>query len=73
MSKDQPRSSRQQYRRFVEDYKNGRLDAVADGDGRPPGGGQTAAKEPRARGFRAFARGSQRRYLSDYFRWLRPH
>ncbi|HEV8123553.1 MAG TPA: ABC transporter ATP-binding protein [Gemmatimonadales bacterium] len=63
-----PRSSRQRYRGFVEDYKHRRLDAVADadltrtGDEASPDAGPGPEKH-----------GKRRRYLREYLRWLRPH
>ena len=54
---NRPHSSRQRYRSFVQDYKQRRLDDIADGDG---------ARQPRKRKKR-------REYLREYLRWLRPH
>jgi len=54
------RSSRKRYQEFVQDYKQHRLDDVAEADG-----GQPVA-QPRAAGAR-------RAYVRDYLRWLRPH
>jgi ATP-binding cassette subfamily B protein/subfamily B ATP-binding cassette protein MsbA len=69
-----PRSSRQRYRFFVQDYKQRRLDDAAESDnGRPPDepaappDGELAAESRRRR------RGKQRAYLREYLRWLRPH
>jgi ATP-binding cassette subfamily B protein/subfamily B ATP-binding cassette protein MsbA len=55
------RSSRQRYRRFVDDYRHRRLDGPPGppGDDTAPG---TAAD-----------RGRRRKYLREYFRWLWPH
>jgi len=52
------RSSRKRYQEFVQDYKQNRLDAVAeDGGPAPPPG----------------TPGARRAYLREYLRWLRPH
>src|SRR6266576_3969020 len=56
------RSSRKRYQEFVQDYKQHRLDDVADADG-----GQPVA-QPRTAGG-----GARRAYVRDYLRWLRPH
>ena len=74
MKRDHPRSSRQRYRGFVEDYRLRRLDDEADGAVQKRGDG-TAATEgngatPPARGF---PRGKRREYLREYLRWLWPH
>ncbi len=55
-----PRSSRQRYRGFVEDYRHRRLDAATDArrDVAAPG---SAPLRPR------------RQYLREYLRWLAPH
>jgi len=65
-----PRSSRQRYREFVEDYRARRLDELADAPGTPrrsqdgEGDGADVAPAPRGR---------RREYLREYLRWLRPH
>jgi len=65
-----PHSSRQRYRRFAEDYKHRRLDAVADAlepkAPAPPEGGAPAAPAPPDRKKR-------RAYFREYLRWLLPH
>src|SRR4029453_4679760 len=65
-----PHSSRQRYRRFADDYKHKRLDAVADAVGgkapaTPEGGAQPAAAPK--------DRKKRRGYLRQYFRWLWPY
>jgi ATP-binding cassette subfamily B protein len=62
--KEHPRSSRQRYRRFVEDYKQRRLDDVDD-DGKPKPK-EEQPKDPKQRAKR-------REHLRDYVRWLWPH
>jgi ATP-binding cassette subfamily B protein/subfamily B ATP-binding cassette protein MsbA len=57
-----PRSSRQRYRGFVEDYKHRRLD-----DGTAPSGNGSAPVAPSDR------KGKRREYVREYLRWLRPH
>jgi ATP-binding cassette, subfamily B, bacterial len=71
---ERPRSSRQRYRSFVQDYQQRRLDDAADAgkDGKPLDGATKAdqdssAPEPRPR------RGKRREYLHEYLRWLWPH
>ena len=60
-----PRSSRQRYRGFVEDFKHRRLDDVTT----PSGNG--VSPEPAAdEGARRVKR---RQYVREYLRWLRPH
>jgi ATP-binding cassette subfamily B protein/subfamily B ATP-binding cassette protein MsbA len=56
-----PRSSRQRYRAFVDDYRRRRLDET-DLDKK-----EESAKAPQE------ARQKRRRYLREYLRWLRPH
>jgi ATP-binding cassette subfamily B protein/subfamily B ATP-binding cassette protein MsbA len=75
MSHDRPRSSRQRYRGFVEDYKHRRLDDATDAAaGKKPlvSGGDTATpgSPPAASGPRIK---KHRKYVADYLRWLRPH
>ncbi|MFN0180042.1 MAG: ABC transporter ATP-binding protein [Gemmatimonadales bacterium] len=56
-----PRFSRQFYRRFVDAYRQGRVEDAAASD---PGGADE--KQP-------LLRGRRREYLRDYLRWLAPH
>ncbi|HWC73777.1 MAG TPA: ABC transporter ATP-binding protein [Gemmatimonadales bacterium] len=56
------RSSRKRYQEFVQDYKHGRLDEVAEADGGP------VQTKPRPR-----AAGARRAFIRDYLRWLKPH
>src|SRR5262245_32504757 len=70
-----PRSSRQRYRGFVQDYKHRRLDELADlsKNGKPvaqPVQDDEKAKEPDPKRNR---RGKRREYLREYLRWLWPH
>jgi ATP-binding cassette, subfamily B, bacterial len=62
MRQDHPRSSRQRYRIFVEDYKHQRLDEKTEED-------QDKSAPPRTGLFG----GKRRQYLREYLRWLRPH
>ena len=55
-----PRSSRQRYRAFVEDYRQRRLDD-SSGDSKPPAGKPSGD-----------ARRKRRQYLREFVRWLRP-
>jgi len=57
-----PRSSRQRYRAFVEDYKARRLDD----------GSVVAPVAPPDTGS-ADRKGRRRQYVREYLRWLRPH
>ena len=59
MSEDikRPRSSRQRYQAFVQDYRQCRLDDA--------GAPATECAKPRV--------GKRREYLLEYVRWLRPH
>jgi ATP-binding cassette subfamily B protein len=68
-----PRSSRQRYRRFVEDYKARRLDERTDA-----AEGRTALDEgtqsaPQSDGQPRLLTGRRREYLREYLRWLWPH
>jgi ATP-binding cassette subfamily B protein/subfamily B ATP-binding cassette protein MsbA len=62
-----PRSSRQRYRSFVEDYRQRRLDELADA-----ARGRLVAPEP-VSDDKAKKKGERRQYLREYVRWLRPH
>ena len=57
-----PRSSRQRYLSFVQDYRKRRLDDAAE-----------EGSEPAARESRSKPRGKRREYLREYLRWLWPH
>jgi ATP-binding cassette subfamily B protein/subfamily B ATP-binding cassette protein MsbA len=59
-----PRSSRQRYRGFVEDYQHRRLD---DGTAPAPSGNGTAPDTAAER------RGKRRQYVREYLHWLRPY
>jgi ATP-binding cassette subfamily B protein/subfamily B ATP-binding cassette protein MsbA len=61
-----PRSSRQRYRRFVDDYKHRRLD---DGTAPAPSGNGASLTAPGA----TEQRGRRRQYVREYLRWLRPY
>jgi ATP-binding cassette subfamily B protein/subfamily B ATP-binding cassette protein MsbA len=72
MSRDHPRSSRRQYRRFVEDYRNRRLDDADEADqaarpaaGSPDDSGRSTPNR--------LLGGSRRQYVREYLHWLRPH
>ena len=75
MSHDRPRSSRQRYRAFVEDYKQRRLDDATDaaagrvsvttgGDAAAPASPPGVSRPPAKK---------HRKYVKDYLHWLRPH
>jgi ATP-binding cassette subfamily B protein/subfamily B ATP-binding cassette protein MsbA len=67
-----PRSSRQRYRDFVQDYRHRRLDDVTDagpGEKRP----DDAAKADGGTSPNGPGRGRRREYLRAYLRCLRPH
>ena len=74
MKTDHPRSSRQRYRTFVEEYKLGRLDEALEArrDGRGSDAAKPAEEEAPAPWWR-LRRGKRREYLGDYLRWLKPH
>jgi ATP-binding cassette subfamily B protein/subfamily B ATP-binding cassette protein MsbA len=62
MKADHPRSSRQRYRRFVQDYRERKLDENPE-SAQPPSGQDKASALPATR----------RQHLRDYLRWLAPH
>ncbi len=61
----QPRSSRARYLKFVEAYRQHRLDEESNS----PSG----EKAPHATGADGERRSKRREYVRDYIRWLRPH
>src|SRR5262245_22818733 len=71
---NQQRSSRQRYRRFVEDYHARRLDAHLEAEGKEKSLDEAskaeAAATPEAKLER---RGKRRQYVREYLRWLWPH
>jgi ATP-binding cassette subfamily B protein/subfamily B ATP-binding cassette protein MsbA len=70
-----PRSSRQRYRHFVEDYKERRLydPASAGKNGDQLDEAAKADKETATESSKRECRGKRREYLRAYFRWLWPH
>ena len=72
MSASPPRSSRQSYRRFVEDYLARRLDDATDGMSAKRVEPDEDGTQPRSRWQRLRPRGKRREYLGQYVRWLRP-
>ena len=78
MSTNPPRSSRQRYRGFVQDYRENRIDEALEVAARPKaaeadllpageaGPGAPTADETRRKGKR-------REYMREYLRWLLPH
>ena len=70
-----PRTSRERYRRFVEDYRRRRLDDIVDGDGKGPvrASATPTALEPVTPELKKQRRGKRRAYLREYLRWLKPH
>jgi ATP-binding cassette subfamily B protein/subfamily B ATP-binding cassette protein MsbA len=83
---DRPRSSRQRYKAFVEDYRRGRVDEPGDEqklltateDRRPKTEDRTAKTEDGTAktedgGPKAGGRAKRRKYVREYLRWLLPH
>ena len=72
MKAEPPRSSRRTYKTFVEHYRQGKLDEIADDEKKasaPAGseaGGGDGAPAPRDKKKR-------REYMREYLRWLKPH
>jgi ATP-binding cassette subfamily B protein/subfamily B ATP-binding cassette protein MsbA len=69
-----PRSSRQRYKLFVEDYKRRRLDEAADARGNKRGQDSAKAGDDEASPDSARPQRARRHeYLREYLRWLWPH
>jgi ATP-binding cassette, subfamily B, bacterial len=64
---NRPRTSRDRYRRFVEDYRLKRLDSANEREG-PAGPDDEDTPVPAPR-----PREKRRQYFREYLRWLRPH
>ncbi|MDX2122593.1 MAG: ABC transporter ATP-binding protein [Gemmatimonadota bacterium] len=60
-----PESSRARFRRFLEQYRTGRLHTTDDDGNDPSPAGERSPPPPPRRG--------RREYLREYLRWLRPH
>jgi ATP-binding cassette subfamily B protein/subfamily B ATP-binding cassette protein MsbA len=82
MSQDRSTSSRRRYLRFVEDYKNRRLDALLDAEHAPKAlvepsgdgaGTAVATVGPEAPVSKSDRRARRKRYLREYLGWLWPH
>ncbi len=69
MSDRHLRTSKQRYARFVRDYKDGRLDARADGDDSDTPV-PTADAKPKRKGMLG---GKRKEYMREYVRWLWPY
>jgi ATP-binding cassette, subfamily B, bacterial len=71
---EQPRSSKQRYRRFVDDYAHGRLDT---GDAQGGRGSEDLAATPRGAFSLVrqalFPRGTRKQRVNAYLAWLWPH
>ncbi|HEU4690933.1 MAG TPA: ABC transporter ATP-binding protein [Vicinamibacterales bacterium] len=68
------RTSRQRYLRFVEDYKQGRLDAQVDAaKGLKPADDSARVDEDAAGKPAGWLTGRRREYGREYLRWLWPH
>src|SRR5262245_8541075 len=72
---ERPRSSRQRYRGFVQDYKHRRLDDRTENghDKKPPDDSAKPDEDSSAPETRNKRRGQRREYLRAYLRWLWPH
>ena len=60
-----PHTSRQRYRRFVDDYRSRRLDQLTDA--------ARSGASPDSDGGAAERKGKRRQFIRDYLTWLRPH
>ena len=63
---NRPRSSRQKYKVFREDYRQRRLDQAIESDGRRPDSSEQPDVQKKQKRDR-------REQLRDYVRWLKPH
>ena len=71
-----PRTSRQHYDVFVDDYKHKRLDEVTelrDKGGTPANQLPAVGEEPAGKQDEAPRKGKRREHMREYMRWLKPH
>ena len=69
-----PRTSRQRYAEFVDDYKHRRLDDTkGDGGQTAPATPATPATSEDGKRLRGWRTSPHRKYLGAYLRWLKPH
>ncbi len=70
-----PRTSRERYRAFVQDYKHKRLDQVLEDEKnqKPAAPTMPADDAEQAPESQIERRGKRRQYLREYLRWLWPH
>ena len=74
MNKEHPRSSRQRYLGFVQDYKQGRLDEATDTPATLPASDNGAGGDGAATSDgKKTRRRVPRKFLREYLNWLRPH
>ena len=66
-----PRTSRERYLGFVDDYRLRRLDESTEANGAKPAAARPEEKPPKDE--RAKKKGARRVYVREYLRWLRPH
>src|SRR6266446_846137 len=73
--KDNARSSRHRYRRFVQDYKHQRLDdsEEADENQKRRDDSAKAGEDTPAPETKRALRSKRREHVREYLRWLRPH
>jgi ATP-binding cassette subfamily B protein len=73
--KEHPRSSRDRYRDFVQDYKHQRLDDSEEaGENQEPREDPANASQEKASPQSKLERKAKRRaYVREYLRWLKPH
>src|SRR5919108_3158264 len=68
------RTSRQRYQEFVRDYRQKRLDDIADADGLLlPEGEKPQALPAPPKKVDPVRKAKRRQYVREYLRWLRPH
>lgn len=71
---DQPRSSKQRYQHFANDYRSRRLDETTEADkNKNPETPDQLEKNDFKADSRKERRGKRRQYLREYFRWLWPY